>query len=309
MKRHSQVRLVVIGDGCATPLLAGGQLDFTAVPDEPAALKVVDEFAPDIIFFDLLHFDPAATRALATCATTVNLSPIFNAMAEIALMFHRTARPGANWPVGPEIRTGLNYAVVSSHTARIPETVFEHHAGDPALSIAISMGGTDAANKTRRVLEQLKGCPSRLLIWLLLGEGYAHSYQDLVDTMRGSHHEIILAKTNASMWRVLHLCSLAILAAGTTTYEAAYAGIPSVNLLENPANYFLIEELVDKGAALCAGRSFDESLRSLNNLIAALNADRPRLRAMHRVAQSLVDGGGAARIADETAAFHTARKK
>ena len=309
MKRHSQVRLVVIGDGCATPLLAGGQLDFVTVPDEPSALKTVDEFAPDVIFFDLLHFDPAAIRALATRATTVNLSPIFNAMAEVALMFHRTTRKGTDWPAGPEIRTGLNYAVVSSHTARIPEPVFEHHAGDPTLSIAISMGGTDAANKTQRVLEQLKECPSRLLIWLLLGEGYAHSYQELVNTIRGSHHEIILAKTNANMWRVLHLCSLALLAAGTTTYEAAYAGIPSINLLENPTNYFLIEELVEKGAALCAGHSFGESLRTLNNLIATLDVNRPRLHAMHRAAQSLVDGNGSARIADETVAFHKARSK
>ncbi len=307
MQRHAKVRLVVIGDGCATPLLAGRDLDFLSVADESAALRAVDDFAPDVVVFDLLRFDAAATRALAARACTVNLSPIFDSMAEVALMFHRTAKAGTQWAAGPELRASLGYAVVSSHTARIPEPVFEHHASDPTLSLAISMGGTDAANKTLRVLEELKQCPSRLLIWLLLGEGYAHSYQHLVDTMRGSHHEIILAKTNASMWRVLHLCSLVLLAAGTTTYEAAYAGIPSINLLENPSNYFLIEELVEKNAALCAGRSFDESLRALNRLITDLDGDRPRLRAMHRAAQSLVDGQGAARIADEIAAFHAAR--
>ena len=36
----------------------------------------------------------------------------------------------------------------------------------------------------------------------------------------------ILAKTNRSMWRVLGNCSLAILAGGVTSYEAAFAGCP-----------------------------------------------------------------------------------
>ncbi len=303
---RAEVKFIVIGDGCAEPLLLGRGLDFIADADEAAARVCFREFAPAIVVLDLLTLDREFCRALAVGALTVGLSPIFDGLENLALCFHRTAQPGPDWhfsPGRPELRAGLRYAVVSAHTTRIPEPVFEHHAADPTLSIAISMGGTDAANKTLRVLDQLKKLPQRLLIWLLLGEGYGHSYQALVDTMRGSRHEIILAKTNDSMWRILHLCSLAILAAGTTTYEAAYAGIPSITLLENSGSYFLIQELVEKGAALCAGHTFAESLAALNPLIAALDSDRARLREMHRAAQSLIDDRGAARIADEILAF------
>lgn len=308
MRRHAEVRMVVIGDGCATPLLAGRDLDFVTAPDETAAVAACEHFAPDVIVFDLLRFDRERTRALAAKATAVNLSPIFDSMGEMALMFHRTSKTGSAWPAGIELRSGLKYSVVSTHAARIPDAVFEHHASDRTLSLAIAMGGTDAANKTLRVLKELKECPARLLIWILLGEGYAHSYQDLVETMRGSRHEIILAKTNDSMWRVLHLCSLAVLAAGTTTYEAAYAGIPSINLLETGTNAFLIEELVENGAAVQAGTTFADSLLALNGVVASLDADRPRLRAMHKTAQALIDGRGAIRIAEEIASFHAARK-
>ncbi len=307
---RAEVKFIVIGDGCAEPLLAGRALDFIADADVGTARVWFREFAPAIVVLDLLTLERDFCRAIAASALAVGLSPIFDGMEELALCFHRTAQLGPDWhfaPGRPELRAGLEYAVVSSHTTRIPELVFEHHASDPTLSIAISMGGTDAANKTLRVLERLKELPQRLLIWLLLGEGYGHSYQALVDTMRGSRHEIILAKTNDSMWRILHLCSLVVLAAGTTTYEAAFAGIPSINLLENGRSYFLIEELVAKGAALCAGHSFDESLGALNGLIAGLDADRPRLRAMHRAAQTLIDGQGADRIAAEILAFQAAR--
>jgi spore coat polysaccharide biosynthesis predicted glycosyltransferase SpsG len=310
MARRAQVRLVVIGDGCATPLLAGRGIDFLSVNDEAGALQAAEAFAPDVIVFDLLRFDVSATRQLALRAMTVSLSPIFDSMAEVALMFHRSEIANPAWPlhpVGPKLRGGLQYAVVSSHTTRIPGEVFEHHAADPTLSLAISMGGTDAANKTLRVLEELKQCSAPLLIWLLLGEGYAHSYQSLVDTMQGSHHEIILAKTNNSMWRILHLCSLVLLAAGTTTYEAAYAGIPSINLLEHSHTAYLIEELVQKGVAICAGKNFEDSLKALNAHIEALNLDRARLRSMHRAAHSLLDGKGAERIIEEILAFHAAR--
>ena len=306
---RAQVKFIAIGDGCAAALLEGRGFEFVADATEDSARKIAAEFAPDIVFLDLLRLDRELTRHLAKCATIIGLSPILDCMDELPLVFHRTAHRDPRWPSTVEFRCGLQYAVVGAHCRRVPEDIFEHHAAEPQLSIAVSMGGTDAANKTVQVLSKLREHKSPLLIWALLGEGYAHSYEELVGQTRGTPHEIIFAKTNDSMWRVLHMCSLVILAAGTTTYEAARAGLPSINLLATPRNAFLIAELAARGAAICDAVGFDEALANLNNHLNALDTNRDRLRAMHRAGQALVDGRGAARIAAESIAFHHARAR
>ncbi len=305
---RAEVKFIAIGDGCATTLLEGRGFDFIADATEDSARKIVAEFKPNIVFLDLLRLDRAFTRELAQSSTVVGLSPIFDCMDELPLVFHRTAHRDPRWPGGVEFRCGLQYAVVGANCRRVPEEVFQLHAAEPQLSIAISMGGTDAANKTVQVLRRLREHTRPLLIWALLGEGYAHGYEELVSQTRGTPHEIIFTKTNNSMWRVLNMCSLVVLAAGTTTYEAACAGLPSVNLLEAATSRFLVAELVERGAAICDGTAFIEALAALPAHIAALDSDREKLRAMHRAASALVDGRGAARIADEALKFHTARR-
>lgn len=304
----AEISFLVIGDGCGAALLEGYGFDFVADADESHALSVARAFGADIVFLDLLRLNSDFVRELSSRSTTISLSPIFDSIGEVTCVFHRTVYQNPAWPKGPEYRCGLQYAVVSSHCRRVSEEIFEMHSKDTPLSIAVSMGGTDAANKTISVLERLRKYPSPLLIWLLLGEGYVHSYQELVDLMRGSEHEIILAKTNDSMWRVLHLVSLTILAAGTTTYEAAYAGLPSINLMERHENGFLIRELVEKRAALSLGAPVNSGLEQLVPALAGLDQNRDELRGMHQRARSLVDGHGAARIALEAVEFHQERR-
>jgi spore coat polysaccharide biosynthesis predicted glycosyltransferase SpsG len=240
---------------------------------------------------------------------TVSLSPIFNRLLEVDVVFHRTAIRGENWPaVGtkPLVRSGLEYAIIGEHCHRIPEDMYRRNLEREALSIAISMGGTDAANKTLQVVRTIKQIPERLVVWVLLGEGYAHSYQDLVDAMRGSQHEIVLAKTNDSMWRILSTCSLAILAGGTTTYEAAYAGLPSINTLETDQHLFLVQELVERGLCLCAGRTFPESLGALTSMVSHLNANRQELATMHVRSRGAIDGLGVQRVISEIRGYYRA---
>ena len=302
MRQSASVKMVVIGDAYVNNLLADSELDYVIVTREEEVTRAFGEHAPDVAIFDLMHYGEVNFRAIRQSTLTVSLSPIFNCLFGVDVVFHRTAIPGENWPVGdtkPLVRSGLEYAIVGEHCHRISEEVYRQNLERDTLSIAVSMGGTDAANKTLQVVRTIKQIPERLLVWVLLGEGYAHSYQDLVEAMRGSQHEIILAKTNDSMWRILSTCSLAILAGGTTTYEAAYAGLPCINTLETDQHLFLIQELVERGLCLCAGRTFTESLRALNEMVSHLNRNRHELAAMHLRSKGVIDGLGVQRILSE----------
>jgi spore coat polysaccharide biosynthesis predicted glycosyltransferase SpsG len=304
LKDFATTKMVVIGDESAENLLINQDIDYTITPYDQHAMNHFRHFAPDVVVFDLMKFEESHFEAIRQACRTVSLSPIFNCLARVNLMFHRTRIRGKDWPAdpsGPVIRCGLEYAIISDHCQKIAEATYRSNLEHETLSVAISMGGGDAANKTLAILTKIKDVPDKVLFWALLGEGYAHSYQDLVHCIRGSKHEIILAKTNDSMWRILNTCSLVILAGGTTTYEAVYAGLPSVNTLETEEHYFLVQELVERGACAYAGYTFEESLCALRGIITRYSRHHQELLKMHENARGLIDGLGARRVAEEIA--------
>lgn len=299
MQQTAWVKFVVIGDRCVDTLLTNRNINYTIVETEAEAIHLSHQFCPDIVIFDLLRLEYETFQILSQASLTVSLSPIFNWLSKVDLIFHRTKVQGQGWTTEahqPVIKSGLDYAIISEHCYRIPDEVYQHNLNLNPLSIAISMGGADAANKTLQVLETVKHVPRKLLVWVMLGEGYTHSYQDLVDSIKGSKHEIILAKTNDSMWRILSTCTLAILAGGTTTYESSYAGLPSINTLETEKHYFLIQELIEKEICICAGSTFKQSLDNINELILHLSDNHQKLFKMHQNSKALIDGHAAERI-------------
>jgi spore coat polysaccharide biosynthesis predicted glycosyltransferase SpsG len=311
MKDFAHVKMVVIGDEYVENLLVGKQIEYTIIAYDKQIGDIYYSFAPEIVIFDLTYFDEDSFTPANNSNLTVSLSPIFNLLSKIDLVFHRTSIMDKNWSTfgqKPVIKAGLKYATINEHCRKIDEDVYWENLKHERLAIAISMGGTDAANKALQVLDTVKRIQGQLLIWVLLGEGYSHSYQNLVDCMRDSQHEIILAKTNESMWRILSTCSLAVLAGGTTTYESAYAGLPSINTLESEDRFFLIQELVEKGVCLCAGHTFEESIKALNPLISHFNQNRHELYSMLLKSNDLIDNQGAKRIIDETLKYYWKRQ-
>ena len=296
----ANVKVIVVGDESVADLLCGHDLDYIITGSEQHALHHFRHFAPHVVVFDLTHLDADIMRDISQECRTVSLSPIFNGLDDVDLVFHRTSVPGKNWGEGegkPVLKCGLDYAIVPAHCHRISDESYRENLAHQTPAVAISMGGSDAANRTLAVLDRMKDVSDRLLLWVMLGQGYTHSYEKLVHCVRGSRHEIIFAKTNDSMWRILKTCALAILAGGTTTYEAAYAGLPSVNTLETPEHYFLIRELVDKGVCLYGGYTFEESLSALRGIVTRLNRNREELWLMHQRGEGLIDGDGVHRIA------------
>jgi spore coat polysaccharide biosynthesis predicted glycosyltransferase SpsG len=306
---RSCVRMVVVGDGYVECLLAGRDLHYEVHADEREILAACERFQPQVVVLDMLSIPPVVLAALRQRAMLVSLSPVFSGLSAMDMVFHRTVHLGADWhfddAVPPELRCGLEYAVVRENCVRIPEEIYCRTLEQDPLSIVISMGGTDAGNKTLQALEAIAQVRSRLLIWALLGEGYAHSYQPLVECVQqNQRHEIILAKTSDSMWRVMQSCALAVLAGGTITYEAAYAGLPSINVFEDASHLYLVRELVERGIGISAGYPLPDAFDVAAANIAHLDRSRGELLAMHKSSHSAIDGQGCTRIADELTQYY-----
>ena len=308
MTASADVHVILLGDPAVCTNLPAPDIPFTHAEGDVDALHMACGMNADVVVFDLLEFDPEAFDTLRQGATTVCLSPIFNLLSRVDLAFTRAASPVHEQLIvegHPVIRAGSQYATISPHCRRVETGVYRRGLALEPLAVAISMGGADAPNNTLRILEVIRHVPAAMLFWVMLGEGYTHSYQRLIDCLHADgRHEIILAKTNSSMWRILGGCSVAILAGGITTFEAAYAGIPSIIALGDDRDRFLIRELIDTGASTYAGAPLEAALEGIVTALVYLNENREKLLRMHARGRQLLDNQGPHRVANEILEFH-----
>lgn len=278
----------VIGEQLVSKLLTEVKYAFDIYDNEEQCIIEEDY---DLSIMDMTHIsDNLFNRIADKSRLKVCISPIFNKMNQIDIFFNRTKYhkfDEANLP--SKIYASLDCTIIQDDCKKIKTSIYEDNLELKQFPIAISMGGGDAANKTLNFLKSLKTCKVPATFWVMLGEGYKHSYDKLISEIKkDSGHEIILAKANRSMWQILKNCILAILPGGITTYEAAYAGLPTLNLLENEESYFLIRELEEKNVCLYNGIINQENLSSLNTTIEKLYYDRKSLLQMHINSKNLI---------------------
>ncbi|SHJ80320.1 Spore coat polysaccharide biosynthesis protein SpsG, predicted glycosyltransferase [Malonomonas rubra DSM 5091] len=289
------IDFVLIGDASLISLVNGYvQNKITLASENELALQN----SYDLAFVDMLEMKAETMFAIRQRAPRVaSLSPIFNRMAEVDLLFSRTRYQPVAEPGPGQVYAGPDYAIIQGDCGKIGAGEYEKTLESGTFPIAICMGGGDAPNKTLKILRTLKHCAVDATFWVMLGEGYCHSYDELIAEIKNNkRHEIILARTNKSMWQVLRNCAVGIFSGGVTSYEAAFAGLPAVNLIDQSEKYFLIRELVENDACWCLGQSFEESLGSLNKHLEQVHANHNTLMKMHIDSKQLISGNASENI-------------
>lgn len=288
-----KIAFYVIGDDQLKNLLVREPYDVRLFASEHDFIEQSPELALDeVVIFDLLTVTDELFDLTQAASWRISTSPIFSHLEQIDTFFHRS-KYFAGELAKVEVFKSLDYAIIQAGCRQIEAATYKRHLQENRMSLAVSMGGGDAANKSLRVIEKLNELKHNFTIWVMLGEGYKHSYDALIEASKQSHHEIILAKTNESMWRVLGLASLLILPGGITTYEAAYAGLPTINIIENDKQRFLVKELLEAGVSEeISGIEND----SLIEKVSCLNTNRDKLYEMHLRTKGLIDGEAGARI-------------
>lgn len=291
------IDVFVLADPGFAQIFSDISADVRFVADETELAQAVARSTADAVVLDMLDIGDDAFNAIRkTSAVVATISPIFR-LAEATDLYFTRGKPPVSLR-GPRIFAGLDYAILNHFCKPIPDEQYEYALSSPALPLMVSFGGADADNHTRLVLETLRDVESPLLIWLMLGDGYLHSHDDLVEAIRAtSHHEIILARTNRSMWQVARNCALAIVTSGMSTLEAIFAGLPVISIKRSAESAMAIE--TDYDSLILPGGDFnDGSYRSIKDIVSALILDRSRLVKMRRNQQNLIDGLGGVRVVD-----------
>ena len=255
------------------------------------------EYAPDILIFDTVFCQSDVFFDLKQKVKfTVSISPVFNQMQHIDYLFTRNINTESIG--GVTIYKGFEYIILNENCQFITDEVYFYNLSREFLTVGIAMGGGDAPNKTLQILKTISQINQSCMFWVLLGEGYKHSYQDLVNSItKDSNHEIILAKTNRSAWNILSNCSVAILAGGLTTMEAVYAGLPTLNIFEKEDHLYAAgTEIFEKGIAENLGLFNESSVELLKEKLEYLSKKKSFLLQMRENSKGKVDKLGPERI-------------
>jgi spore coat polysaccharide biosynthesis predicted glycosyltransferase SpsG len=304
-----QVQLLLLGDGLARHLVESADVAWSACESDDAAVDAVLLTGAQLVVFDTLTFDAASFSRLPHGVITVSLSPVFNRLEEVHYLFHRTMKRDPTWPdcgSFPMVHRGLHFTVLPRWLKRTTTSLYREHLTEPHLGVAISMGGSDATNRTLQLLKAFRQCRAKLVLFVAVGDAYTHSYEELIAAATEHRQEIILLRSNESMWRILkNTVALILCAGGLSSYESAYIGLPSINILQNADWTYLVEELAEAGACHVVPPG-DASLAQAVTLVETLAENREDLVAMHLATKGLIPEGGSRRIAIQLNAFLTA---
>jgi spore coat polysaccharide biosynthesis predicted glycosyltransferase SpsG len=289
----------LVGDESLSKLITNSNNKITCLKDE---IDITDKVSKvfDVAIIDMLTMNKNVLLHIKKKSKKIAvISPIFNNLNLVDYYFNRTKYINFNASDYPNLKVyaGLEYAIINSNCQRINSGIYEETLNSKNFPIAISMGGGDAGNRTLEVLKALKKCNVHGTFWVMIGEKYNHSIDALINRIRSdTSHEIILAKTNKSMWSILKNCALVILPGGITTYEAVYAGLPSINFFEEKGQEFLIKELEEKKALYNIGLYSKQTLNNLIGLIENLYHNKKKLLQIHFNSKFLIDGKASLRI-------------
>jgi len=172
-----------------------------------------------------------------------------------------------------------------------------------ARKVLVTIGGADPENVTLKIIRSLERLPSHYFkVRIVVGPVNPHldMLRQIVGTTTAN---IELMVDVADMPHLMGWADVAISAGGTTFWELAFMMVPTCVFAMADNQLPGLELLRESGAAVSLGwiQSADEG--ALATALLDLLHDVNRRREMSMRGRRLVDGGGAARVAETLLAY------
>lgn len=163
-----------------------------------------------------------------------------------------------------------------------------------AGSVLVTLGGSDPANVTAKVVHALRELGRQApAATIVVGGGNPH-YASHRMALHDTPHRLV--RNAANMPELMAQADVAIAAGGTTAWELAFMGLPSLMFILADNQSANCEELARRGAAINLGRPETVSVADLARAIAGLANDAAGRRRLAQNARALVDGYGSLRV-------------
>jgi len=259
--------------------------------EEPSALGGRAAF----VVVDLYGVTPAYQEAIRSAGARllvvddVARSPV---VADL-LLNQNLGVEAATYSVAPHTRVllGPRYALL--------RRAFRGATASPAVPIRllVTMGGSDPHNATTRVVEALEDVRGEFALDVVVGPSFVHDAALAAAAGRASH-AVAIHRDPPDLAALMGRATLAVSAAGSTCWELAHLGVPAVVLVLADNQAGVAAGLAAAGLAVSVGPVTPFPAGPLAARVEALLADAEARRRMAAAGRTLVDGRGAARVAE-----------
>jgi UDP-2,4-diacetamido-2,4,6-trideoxy-beta-L-altropyranose hydrolase len=190
---------------------------------------------------------------------------------------------------------GPGYALLRPEFQRWRE---RRRSRDGGERIAVSFGGADPADTSSRALAALTTLPGS--DWrAVLAAGSANPLADeLRRRARASGRPIHVLRRPSSMARLLAWADIALLAGGSTVWEAFCLGVPVIGIAVAGNQAPAAETLGSGRRWHYLGRTEEVGEPAMRDAIMRLRSDPGERRRLSEAGRALVDGKGAERLAE-----------
>ncbi len=191
---------------------------------------------------------------------------------------------------------------------------FDRVVPDIADRLLITMGGGDRDNLTLKILRAVNLVDRPLQVKVVIGSGNPHC-ESIRREAGKSRHTVEILTAVSDMAPLMAWAHASISAGGTTTWELAFMGLPSLLCIVADNQESSVNCLAGKGICSSLGWICDRSEAEIAGQITDLLSDTDRRARMSQAAGELVDGRGMERIICGMAGngtfcgdFHTLRR-
>lgn len=159
-------------------------------------------------------------------------------------------------------------------------------------NVMITVGGSDPFNVTPLVLNYVKELNYNFHV--VVGPSFTNK-----QAIKAFEKENIILHENTDMLKLMKKCDMAIAGCGSTLYELARLGIPTIGIVIADNQEKLGALLSERGVIKCLGwyNKLEES--TFCSLIKDLAENQPLRKNMSEKALKLVDGKGVSRIIEQ----------
>jgi UDP-2,4-diacetamido-2,4,6-trideoxy-beta-L-altropyranose hydrolase len=262
------------------------------------SLEIMDREKPDWVVLDGYHFDTEFQKAVKDAGLRLlyidDYAHLERYYADIILnqnygaeKFHYNADPYTKILAGPEYvlmrREFLEYAAVQRE---IP---------DIARKVLITMGGADPDNHTSKILHAINLVDIPLDVKVVIGASSIH-YDSVRLLAEKSKHTVEVLRAVENMAPLMVWADIALSAGGTTVWELAFMGVPSVLCIVAANQEYAVTSLGEAGIFFSVGWVKDRTDDEIAGSVSKLMSDRLMREDIASKGKKLVDGKGGKRI-------------
>lgn len=252
-------------------------------------LVVVDHYALDRRWEDA--FKPFAQRC-AVIDDLANRPHRCDALIDVTQGLDRAALYDPLVPADAILLLGPRYAILRPEFGSLRAAMRPRSGA--VDRVLISFGAIDADNHSEVAWRAVRAVAKEAEIDIVLG-GNAPHLQRITEAIRSDTRTHLHIDTPA-MAKLMVVADLAVGAGGTTTWERACLGVPTIVTAIADNQRDNAQALAETGAALSVSTG-DGYAERLMDAVSSLKADPRQLASMSRAAGELVDSKGAERLA------------